>query len=122
MVKLTTSYFAIFKQGLTLVQTSSCKSLDFFEVTLFPYEPYLQKKYAELIRVSEAIGSIDICILCTLYISNQIVVLANIVFTATVVSSTINTMVFFSLESLKKPGEKVMWIWLEIRQDIEDCN
>ena len=122
MVKLTTSYFAIFKQGLTLVQTSSCKSLDFFEVTLFPYETYLQKKYAELIRVSEAIGSIDICILCTLYISNQIVVLANIVFTATVVSSTINTMVFFSLENLKKPGEKVMWIWLEIRQDIEDCN
>ena len=38
------SYFAIFKQVLTSVQTSSCKSLDFFEVTFFPYEPYLQKK------------------------------------------------------------------------------
>ena len=30
-------------------------------------------------------------------------------------------MVFFSLENLHKPGGKVMWIWLEIWQDIEDC-
>ena len=75
------SYFAIFKQVLTSVQTSSCKSLDFFEVTFFPYEPYLQKKnYAELILVSELMGSIDTCILCTLYISNQSVVLANSIY------------------------------------------
>ena len=59
------SYFAIFEQGLILVQTSSCKSLDFFEVTLLPYEPYLQKTYAELILVSKSMGSIDTCIFCT---------------------------------------------------------
>ena len=53
------SYFAIFQQGLTLAQTSLCKSLDFFEVTFSLYEPYLKKnknKNAELKLVSESMG------------------------------------------------------------------
>ena len=53
------SYFAIFQQGLTLAQTSLCKSLDFFEVTFSLYELYLKKnknKNAELKLVSESMG------------------------------------------------------------------
>ena len=50
------------------------------------------------------------------------IVLANSIYCNSFSKYNHGKMVFVSLENLKTPGKKVSWVWLEIRQVIDDCD